>query len=109
MATCAEGEMTYFLPTTGPPTPRVLNKQMARTHLRRPLTVRTTMGSREVLFRAGEVGDLLLGETGRGLPHGFAGLGVVEVRHAARVGETDFPARLHGEKREHLGTVIKLR
>ena len=78
--------MTYFLPTTGPPTPRVLNKQMARTHLRRPVSIQ------KVLLCTRQRGDFVLGKAGWGLQHGLFGVHIEEVWNPARAGDADFPS-----------------
>ena len=63
----------------------MLDKEVAGPHLRWPVPIK------QVVLRTREGSNLLLGEARGCLPHRLAGLGVVEVRHAARGRQTDFP------------------
>ena len=51
----------------------------------------TSWSSDEVFFGAGELFDVVLGETGRSVPRGLLRVRIVEVGDSSRVGETDFP------------------
>lgn len=60
----------------------------------------------EELLCAGERLEVVVAETGGGFPGGFLGVGVVVVRDAARVRETDFPARLPARRSVSVCVVV---
>lgn len=84
---------THLLPAARPPTPTVLDQQMARAHLTcwRPASSCST--AQEFLC-AWKSFDLVVGELRGGFPGGLLRVAVEEVGDPAGVGETDFPSGL---------------
>ena len=79
---------THLLPAGWTPAPAVLHEQMARPHLC------WAIAPTEMLACTREVHDLFLCEFRWAIPERLLRLRVVEIRHAARGRDTDFPRRL---------------
>jgi len=100
-ATSVEKDQTHLAPRTRSSTPSVLAKDMARPHLPRLSTSgsRSSPTTSQILRSARKRSHLVSRHAFRRVPDRLRCLRVVEIRHLARVGESDFPAGHWGQLR----------